>query len=554
MPSRLASSLLTVDTAKMHQIDPRNVENLHSMWAVFSKCADTIDEGRRLENLSWRIWTRETLCCDSRPHATTPPIHIKNSRSITSDVPDLSVSVDSVSSDEEQEDPEDPSHTAPMDIKLPWIRDSDSRSETGKAREKHMTSLKLERMVVSIKEKHRIAPLSPSITDAVPQVLPSADVTPKSSSPTMNVPLRSSESSSSTAPLSDSGSDQSTRHTAASDTSAELPVSHSVVRGFSPRHISSSYRSNVHLAPSPIPAKSIAHGKHEDTKSGPKFLLGGSSGEDDSSFDDQMLSNPKHSFLSAELRKPLHTKKQTSFKDEIESRTINNRLHEDEEVFESDDDEDVSESAIQEDDEDEVEEDDGSDWEDSVSESAEPVTNEKHLFQRVDSRPNLTSRRSLLTTLMHQPDRAAAFVNLASKSTSALRRSRRSMPNPPSTGASPDEDSALTRGGTHMTRAKPIIMTTSNTHPPALSPRSTRRNMLATELTESLRKHLLWERQQKSTTANAVLKRRHTAHDMANVKDYPGPKAEASVRGGSKNNSWNHYFEHGLGGYNQAGW
>jgi hypothetical protein len=36
----------------------------------------------------------------------------------------------------------------------------------------------------------------------------------------------------------------------------------------------------------------------------------------------------------------------------------------------------------------------------------------------------------------------------------------------------------------------------------AHSPRTTRRNMLATELTESLRRHLLWERQQKSATAS----------------------------------------------------
>ncbi|KAL8732731.1 MAG: hypothetical protein Q9181_003843 [Wetmoreana brouardii] len=546
MPSRLASSLLTVDTGKMHQIDTRNVENLYSLWA----------EGRRLENLSWRIWNRETLCCEAQPHlATTPPIHIKSSRLTVSDVPDLSASVDSISSDEEeQEDVDDRSQTAPMDIRPPRIRDLESGLEPSKGKERHITSLRLEKMVVEIKEKHEIAPLSQSITDAVPQILSSTDVTPKSSSPTINAPLRSSDSSASTAPLSSSDSDQSTRHTAASDTSTELPVSHSVVRGFSPGHISNSYRSNAHLAPSPIPAKSITHGKHEDAKAAPTFLLGGSASEEDSSFDDRMLSQPKHSFLSAGLKRPLHSKKQTSFKDEVESRTINNRSHEDEDVFESDDEEDASESAIQEDEEEEVEDDDGSDWEDSVSESAEPFTNDKQLFQRLDSRPNLISRRSLLTTLMHQPDRAAAFANMASKSTSALRRSRRSMPSAPSTGTSPDEDTSLTMGGTYMTAAKPIIVTSSNTHPPALSPRSTRRAMLATELTASLRQHLLWERQQKNTTANAVLKRRHTAHDMANMQDYPGPKAEPSCRSGSTDNSWNQYFEHGLGGYNQAGW
>ncbi|KAL8941506.1 MAG: hypothetical protein Q9216_002188 [Gyalolechia sp. 2 TL-2023] len=550
MPSRLATSLLTVDTAKMHQIDTRNVENLYSMWSVFSKCAESMDDGRRLENLSWRIWNRETLCCESQPHlATTPPIDISSSRLGTADVPALSASVDSVSSDEEQQVEADaPSHTAPMDIKAPCTQDPHVRLQTRNGREKHITSLKLEKMVVSIKEKQKIAPLSPSITDVVRQVFPST-----AHLHTADAPLHSSDSSASTAPLSDSESDHSTRNTAASDTSAELLASHSVVRGFSPGNISSSHRSKTHLAPSPIPAKVISHGKDGEARSSGMFMLGGSSGEDDSSFDDQMLSNPRLSSLTVGLKRPLHAKQQTSFKDEVESRTINNRSHEDEEVFESDDEDEVSESAIEEDEE-EVEDDDGSDWEDSTSETAEPMANDKHLFQRVDSRPNLVSRRSLLTTLMHQPDRATAFASMASKSTSALRRSRRSTPSGPSTGTSPEHDPSLMICNPHMTPSKPIIMTTSNTHPPALSPRSTRRNMLAAELPESLRKHLLWERQQKSTTANAVLKRRHTAHDMANIQEYPGTKSNAGPKNGSKTSSWNHYFDHGLGEYNQAGW
>ncbi|KAL8829717.1 MAG: hypothetical protein Q9170_006056 [Blastenia crenularia] len=550
MPSKLATSLLTVDTAKMHQIDTANVENLYTMWSVFSKCAESMEHGRRLENLSWRVWNRETLCCEPRPClATTPPLDIQPSQLGASDVPALSASVDSVSSDEdEQVEGDEPSHTAPMDIKAPHTRGSATRLETSKGREKHITSLKLEKMVVSIKERRDIAPLSPSITDAVRQVFPIV-----THLQTADAPLHSSDSSASTAPPNDSDSDHSARDTVASDTSTELLSSHRVVRGFSPRHVSSSHRSNTHLAPSPIPTKSIAHGKNAEVKSGGMFMLGGSSGEDDSSFDDQVLSQPRHSSLTAGLRRPLHSKKQTSFKDEVESRTINNRSHEDEDVFESDDEGEISESAI-EDEEEEVEEDDGSDWEDSISESAEPCANDKHLFQRVDSRPNLISRRSLLTTMIHQPDRAAAFANMASKSTSALRRSRRSTPNGPSTGTSPEEDPSLTMCNAYMTPSKPIVMTTSNTHPPALSPRSTRRNMLATELTESLRKHLLWERQQKSTTANAVLKRRHTAHDMANIQEYPGPKPELSSRNGSKTNTWNHYFDHGFGGYNQTGW
>ncbi|KAL8776495.1 MAG: hypothetical protein Q9213_008253 [Squamulea squamosa] len=554
MPTKLASSLLTVDTGKMHHVDTRNAENLYSMWAVFSKCAESIEDGHRLENLSWRIWNRQTLCC--APHlATSPPIHCNSPRSTTLDVPDLSASVDSISSEEgEQEEIQGSSHTAPMDIQVPRIRDPESRSEPSRGREKHISSLKLERMVVSIKEKQEIAPLSPSITDAVSQVFPSIGAAAISNSPTVDAPIDYSDSSASTAPLSGSDSD-SMKHRTASDTSAELLASHSIVRGFSPGHISSSYRSNSHLAPSPTPAKTNPHGKKEETKLSGMFLLGGcSSGEDNSSFEDQMLSQPKHSALAAGLKRPLHhNKKQTSFKETVEPKTINNRSYEDADVFESDDEEEDPDTASKEDEVVETD-DDESDWEDSISETAEGPTSEKHLFQRVDSRPNLVSQRSLLTTLMNQPDRAAAFASMASKSTSALRRSRRSTPSAPSSGTSPEADASLALRGTHVTPAKPIIMTTSNTHPPALSPRSTRRNMLATELTESLRKHLLWERQQKSTTANAFLKRRHTAHDMANLQEYPGSKMELSARGGSKTNSLNHYFDHGLGEYNQAGW
>ena len=102
--------------------------------------------------------------------------------------------------------------------------------------------------------------------------------------------------------------------------------------------------------------------------------------------------------------------------------------------------------------------------------------------------------------------------------------------------------------------AQPILATASQTHfQAALSPRTTRRNMLATELTESLRRHLLWERQQKSSTANAVLKRRHTSHDVANLKQFPerpymnqGEDVNAS--------SWNQYFSKDVNGYHSKGW
>ena len=438
--------------------------------------------------------------------------------------------------------------TLPLDIKQPSrSRDAMDQHSNSRGREKHLTSVGLEKMVFSIKEKKSIEPLPESIANAVPSFPPAMEIEEAKISPTDSNTSASSTKSSRSSNLSSSTDSKCavSQYTNGSDTSAELLTSHSVVRGFSPGHVSSSYRSHTHLAPTPILKKPQSPAKLDEQKKKGVFLLGGSSGDDESSFEDKMQRKPVQPAFTTSPSKAPSQKKTTSFKDEIESRSINHRSHEDENVFESSDDEDddVSESAI--------EDEDDSDWEeDSSSESGEPPDEDKGLFQRVPSRPELTSRTSLLTTLMHQPDRAAALAEQAAKSSPALHRSRTSSRNGPSVACSPEEESILS-AQYKASSSKPIIMTTSNVHPPALSPRTTRRNMLSTELTASLRKHLLWERQQKSTTANAVLKRRHTAHDVANLKNFPKPTESGST---SRNNSWNNYFDHGLGEYHEKGW
>lgn len=284
------------------------------------------------------------------------------------------------------------------------------------------------------------------------------------------------------------------------------------------------------------------------------FSFGGSSNEEESSLPRKMKAN---SALTQTIQRPLAEKKQTSFQEEVATRTIQEEQPFDDDVFETDEDE-IDESAIDDDD-------DSSDWEDSIDESGNASPDED-LFKRVDSRPNLTSRRSLITTMLHQSDRANALANAAaaSRSTPALHRSRTSSPNGPSVAASPDSDDPSPLMMKDLkpipeiprSAAQPIIQTTTNTtlHQLALSPRTTRRNMLATELTVSLRQHLLWERQQKSQTANAVLKRRHTAHDVANLKQYPEKVHMDKEDKDGVNASWNEYFNHGLGEYHSKGW
>ncbi len=315
-------------------------------------------------------------------------------------------------------------------------------------------------------------------------------------------------------------------------------------------------------APSPMTAASTTTVKKN------VFLLGDSSGEDESSLESHMRSSLRATTLDGPKAVPSE-RKQTSFNEEVVTRTIREEYDADEDkdgVFETDDDEDddgdvVSESAIDDDDEDEEDEDDSSEW-DSVTESGRSSVDEKPLFQRVDSQRPLTSRRSLLTNMLHQSQRRAAFAEAASQSSPVTPRRSRTR-SPDGVSAADDDGAAVedatddghpsrrrSRHGTDLPRSKPIVMPPSQLHPAALSPRTTRLNMMATELTESLRKNLLWERQQKNTTASAVLRRRHTAHDVAH--DQP---QESSSREASKNNSWNHYyFDLGLAEYHQKGW
>lgn len=523
MSTKLEVPICSVNTTQIRHLST-SAEHLHGIWSVFSKCASSLEDGKRLENLSWRIWNRETFCCDSLAPTTTPSSLATRSRPQKADVPDLSVSVDSFASDDSEESdisdqPPAHSRTAPLDIRRPQSQTIEPTLATSRGKEKHMTPLRLERMIESIKEKQDIAPLSPAIIDALPEIMPSTDITPRPESRTVHAALRSSESSSSTIPISSPESDRSVTETVNSDTSAELIQSHSIVRGFSPNQTSSSYRSHTHLAPAP--ARCIPHTKQDAPKKG-MFMLGGSSGEDDSSFEEHIPPQLKQSSLTAGLKRPVGVgKKKLSFKDEVESRKLNNKSHEDEEVFTNTD----EESSEEEDEsEDEVEDDDEGDWIDEGAEGGDD--HDRPMFQRVDSSANLVSRRSLLTSMMHQGDRADVFAKMA-QSQPTLRKCKTQAQIDPSIRFTAQEDDGSTSNGSTK-HLKPISMTTSNTHavPIALSPRTTRRNMLATEMTESLRKAVLYERQQKKATANAKMKRRHTTQDLTSIRAYPTTEAD----------------------------
>lgn len=529
-----------------------------------------MEDGKRYENMAWRLWSRETFCC--QPDDIVPPQWAFERQLSTSatDMPELSTSV--ASDDSNLEGALTSTSRSDLSASRPDLRRHDSA--TSQARGRHMTPIGLEKVVNSIQEKKFIEPLSPlppQLAAPHAQQKSSDDTTPRAASlPSSARPVPESSTSTVATTL---GIDAMSP-AAGSEASTSTDISeHSVVRGFEPGHMSTSVRSSVNLNPAPTPilkktssfvAKPLPSKAEPMKKKQPMFTLGGSSEEDNSS-SFEAYSLQQRSSLSDHLRRAGPMRKTTSFKNEVSTRTIPDITSESEGAIESDSEEEFDESAIDEDDSEEEWEDD-----DENEDSGPPSEAERPLFSRVDSKPNLnlTSRRSLLTSAIHEGDRAVALQNAASRSTSAIRRSRTTTPNGPSTGNSPQEDGGLMMRPP-VTRPKPIIMTTSNVHPPAMSPKTTRRLMLQSELTGSLRQNLLWERQQKNATTNAVAKRQQSAVSLpalrramttGDVKGLNTNPQQAQIRAttfrdNNKNNSsYNDYFDQGLLEYHTSGW
>ena len=610
MPISLQAPVLQVDANVIHKVDTSNPENLFSMWTgephstfptspphghlesyiltyaaslvVFARCADSVAQGRRLENLSWRLWNRETFCCDNATSsATTAPQDIQRTlhSSASDDLPQLSGSVESVIDEEAVELTTD---IEPVDILRPRIQRQDSCASS---RRRHITSDNLEKMVVSIVEAKVPfdAPL-PNITASFPLPVRQPRPVPIPSQPELQ---RSGSTTTEASPTKTSDLISTNSSNSPQQTPSPIEVGSpsnrtNIVRGFTPVPVSMSSRilSQAGQTPSPsaIPEPKAAPAPKLVQPRKAKFALGVSSGED--SYSDHSLDTRKqpvpqikkkmfqiggssedssvHSALNSSASPQLagQRKGNPGFSNLVATHTGPSTSAVDEDQSETDY---VDESAIDDDD-------DSSDWEDSLEESGKSSMEEFN-FKRVDSTANLTSRRSLITLMLAQNDRSQRHGPGASQSVSAVHRARTNL-NGPSMVHSPNDSDDAALMMMRATRpppmrpineiprssAQPIMTnTTSMHHQAALSPRTTRRNMLATELTESLRRHLLWERSQKTSTANAVLKRRHTSHDVANLKQYPErPYMKDNDINAS---SWDQYFNReAFTGYHTQGW
>lgn len=572
----LHAPVLQLDAARMHEIDPRNVENLFGMWTgklkpwslldlaqtdnivVFSKCANTIPDGKRLENLSWRVWARETLCCPPQPEKTIVPA-IDIPLPPKEDVPSLSNSLSSSSDNESVRSLEN------------------SALSKSRGTETHLTPFTLEKIVTNIQKQENeiVEPLDPELEASVvakmaPENQDKKDslTSEQSDQPSINFGTESSCISTATATTANTVSterDSAHRNSDTSVSSDGLIRSGSVVHGFSPVPSLRSKGSSKFTKNLPIITKSSLKSSAPIRKTA-MFTMGGSSEDDESSFEQNMsyrrhLLEPRKSSLSKSLSrddKPAQ-KKTTSFREVIEQHNIQTGGSQaDDNAIASDDDDDedsvIDDSAIEEDDEE--------GWEDEQPEEEKaPIQPE---FKRVDSTAHLQSRRSVLTQGLTEGDRAKGMLSAASKSSPAIRRlDRASSHTVPSVPLSPEkhtEEDGMMMRTISNSKAIPISSPKdSAAYALAHSPRTTRRNMLSTELTESLRKNLLWERQQKNTTVNAFLKRE--ARSMANLpragqlaQAQPQPHRALFQRDLTRNNdSHNDYFNV-ANEYHSKGW
>ncbi|KAG7408927.1 Uncharacterized protein Forpi1262_v017955 [Fusarium oxysporum f. sp. raphani] len=350
MTYRLDTHVLTVDANVIHKVDTENPAHLRSMWTVFSKCADSVEQGRRLENLSWRLWQRETFVVDNEEK--TPPTTQTLPENIPSEsrMPELSRSVESLVDEEAVVSSPVP---AKLEIARPRVRRQDSCASTRSKRERHISSDDFEKMIVSIvKDKGPLVP---------PALKRSGSDTAESQSPAKSI----TASGISLEPSSQS-----------------LPRT-TVVRGFWPSQIPT---------PQTIPGAAPSSDEIPELQSSPVssekdqslrnnkpitrklvFQIGGFS-EEDGCLQSAMDSSRADPLISTH-------KKQASFSNNVMTRTID-----DEAAVDSDTGDYIDESAIDDDD-------DSSDWEDSTEESSKSSMDDT-FFQRVGSKPNLTSRRS----------------------------------------------------------------------------------------------------------------------------------------------------------------
>ncbi|KAJ8324381.1 hypothetical protein O5D80_006642 [Batrachochytrium dendrobatidis] len=60
MPAPLPEPVLTLSIGNLAKLTSIDMDDISTIWNVFTKCKDNLENGRRLENISWRLWYRSS--------------------------------------------------------------------------------------------------------------------------------------------------------------------------------------------------------------------------------------------------------------------------------------------------------------------------------------------------------------------------------------------------------------------------------------------------------------------------------------------------------------
>ncbi|CAN6632729.1 hypothetical protein TRVA0_013S02828 [Trichomonascus vanleenenianus] len=589
-----------------HVADPADTEYISSLWHVFSKCAENIENGRRLENMSWRLWNRELFLADDTAGSTTdlasstssvPSIDSaptlstsgESSQSSTISRKDLNTSTSrrlktSASLDNTRVMPQNPNRQSKhlsseqlqqlFELFKPAEKEIENwkklRDERKNAASKKVTIAQFPGTTVQQQQKpqlsqvsQQLSPKSGTVTPAkasVAQQLPPPQKPLGLAGPAPAVPgppaldrsrpsraasrpslferstmRRSSPPAMSRLELSDDSDDfvstdededdydsipaQSRELSLESNESSKslgephhqkqpqpLSAKHrtntstSIVRGFDPNNVSVSVinrsPTNAYTKPgaesgisaiptAPRPASSSTVGREgQYTRAKvPRekmFFIESSPSDSEDYGGDSLSTNgdkdvkPKRSSLFNSIKSSdLHNNnnKNNSYKTNSAKNSANQY-----------------EQAVVDDDDDEWGND--SDW-DSVDDESDSSFDDKAAFARDDSQKKPLVRPSLLSSLfLSNP------ALLQEQQNQQLLKLQKQKQAPQSVGTKLHQ--AIKAKPVNPTENLVTITATTHAPPPTaqmMSPRTTRRNMLSSELSESLRKNLLWERQ-----------------------------------------------------------
>lgn len=487
--------ILRLNLPGLSRVDPNDKDALCLLWNIFSKCGTTIENGRRLENISWRLWNREVLADDwDQPRNLT--LH------------QLGQLLDLVSSaahppahsarrgQEVRSSPKAPSRPKPSP-KLPPEGDHQQQQEQQEA-SRNQQQGQQQRRQPSAAEPAR--PRAPSLFQKTkkPSPMPAEKVYDDDDDAlSSDFPSDTEDEDGSYEDEEDDPEDRQLSNKHRSGTST------SIVRGFDPAQVSVVNRS----------PNSVTNNSNDSHMSKAKPQAA------QSKLSKAAVPREKMFFIESspsDSEDQPHAADSVSTNDDSSGpRMFKGQQHKASSLSKS-----ISSNRGQY--EEAVEDDEDSDW-DSVDDESDSSFDEQTVFVRDDEKQKKPlTKPSLLSSL---------FLNNADLVQQQQQKQRQKEKERAATAARKKQPSPLASSNLHnaLNPTENLVNATAQTHAPppaiALSPRTTRRNMLASELSESLRKNLLWERQQ----SNA-----YRISDPTTEEDQPSDDPASSGGGGLK--------------------